>query len=362
VTGSLDDAVDNFRKTVEIRPSHGDAQYNLATAVGGDMTDADVAAIREQLRDKRLPELDRIKLHFALAEIADRKGDAAAAFADYKAGNDLRKARLARGEIAFEADVHDKLIGRIIRAFGKAYLKKTATWGDKAAEPVFIVGMPRSGTSLVEQIVASHPRAAGKGEMDLIRVLAGGDPAAAAKIRKKDAAAMAVAYLSRLKAGAEKAERITDKTPFNFLYLGLIQVLFPKARVIHCVRDPVDTGLSCWRQNFTAPHAWACDLHDIGRYTRAYERLMKHWAKVLSLPVLEVRYGDLIAGKEKTSRALIDFLGLKWSKACLDFHKSGRTVLTASNWQVRQPLYKTAVGKAKAYGKFLKPLKDGLKS
>jgi len=359
--GRIDDAVAAFRKAVAIRPSHGEAQANLAAAVEGAFTDDEVAALKEQLADRRVPETDRMKLHFALAEVLDRKGDVEAAFAEYAAGNALRKARLARGGRAFDADAYDATIDRVIAAFDRRWFDRhKKTGGVSTDQPVFIVGMPRSGTTLVEQIAASHPKVAGRGEIDLIRVLAGADPAEAADLDDARLKAMAATYLDRLRMDADKAIRITDKTPFNFLHLGLIQVLFPNARAVHCVRDPLDTGLSCWRQNFAAPHAWACDLAHIGRVMRAYSRLMEHWRRVLQLPMLEVRYEDLIDNQKRTSQALIGFLDLPWDDACLKFHKSGRAVLTASNWQVRKPLYDTAVGKAKTYDKFLGPLKAGL--
>ncbi len=359
--GRLDDAVANFRKAVAIRPGHGEAQANLAAALEGVFTDDQAATLKEQLADRRVPETDRMKLHFALADVLDHKGDAAAAFAEYAAGNALRKSRLARGGRGFDADAHDRTIDRVIAAYDRRWFDRhQKTKGVSTDQPVFIVGMPRSGTTLVEQIAASHPKVAGRGEIDLMRVLAGADPAAAAGLDEAKLKAMAATYLERLRMGADKAIRITDKTPFNFLHLGLIQVLFPNARAVHCVRDPLDTGLSCWRQNFAAPHAWACDLADIGRVIRAYRRLMEHWRRVLQLPMLEVRYEDLIDNQKRTSQALIGFLDLPWDDACLKFHKSGRAVLTASNWQVRKPLYDTAVGKAKAYEKFLAPLKQAL--
>jgi len=359
--GRIDDAVEAFRKAVAIRPGHGEAQANLAAALGGAFTDDEVAALKEQLADRRVPETDRMKLHFALADVLDRKGDAEAAFAEYAAGNALRKSRLVRGGRGFDADAYDAMIDRVIAAYDRRWFDRhRKTKGVSTDQPVFIVGMPRSGTTLIEQIAASHPKVAGRGEIDLIRVLAGADPATAAGLDEAALKTMAATYLERLRMDADKAIRITDKTPFNFLYLGLIQVLFPNARAVHCVRDPLDTGFSCWRQNFAAPHAWASDLADIGRVIRAYRRLMAHWRRVLQLPMLEVRYEDLIDNQKRTSQALIGFLDLPWDDACMKFHKSGRAVLTASNWQVRKPLYDTAVGKAKRYEKFLAPLKAGL--
>ena len=350
--GRLEEAVENFKQAVEAKPGLGIAQYNLACAAGADIGEADAADLREVLDDKRILEADRTLIHFALGEIGDQKGDYETAFADFEAGNRLRKDQLARGGLHFDADEFDQRVDGIVSAYGADTFDPGKGGGNATEQPVFIVGMPRSGTTLVEQIAASHPQVVGKGEMDLITD-AGAD--------EKDLAGQASEFLARLREQAEDAERIIDKTPFNFLYLGQIQLMFPAARVVRCRRDALDTGWSCFRQYFTAAHEWACDLADIGRYHRAQERLMDHWQGVLSLPILSVDYEDLIDDQEKVSRRLIEFLGLEWDPACLDFHQSKRTVFTASNWQVRKPLYKSAIGRAKAYGKFLRPLKEGLK-
>ncbi|MCH7551052.1 MAG: sulfotransferase, partial [Proteobacteria bacterium] len=366
--GRLEEAVENFKQAVEAKPGLGIAQYNLATAAGADISEADAADLREVLDDKRILESDRTLIHFALGEIGDQKGDYETAFADFEAGNRLRKDQLARGGRTFDADEFDQRVDGIISAFCAETFDQGRGGGNATEQPVFIVGMPRSGTTLVEQIAASHPEVIGKGEIDLIRVLCGDDgdgdsdsDNAGAGAGEKGLAGQASEYLARLRDQAEDAARIIDKTPFNFLFLGRIQLMFPGARVVHCRRDALDTGLSCFRQYFTAAHEWACDLADIGRYHRAHERLMDHWQGVLSLPILSVDYEDLIGDQEKASRRLIEFLGLEWDPVCLDFHQSKRMVFTASNWQVRKPIYKSAIGRAKAYDKFLGPLKEGLK-
>ncbi len=357
--GHQEKAVESFREAVENKPSLGLAQYNLATAAGAELSETEATAIRELLEDKNLPECERAKLYFALGEINDQRGNWETAFANYEAGNHLRKDQLARRGQSFDADDFDQRVDKIISLYSAKFLDRQNVAGDPSEQPVFIVGMPRSGTTLIEQIAASHPEVAGKGELASIRILCGAD-GSWAEADEGAVGAIAADYLGTLRAGAEDALRITDKMPFNFLYLGQIQILFPGARVIHCFRDPIDTGMSCFRHYFTSPHAWACDLGDIGRYQRAYMGLMDHWRGVLSLPMLDVCYEDLIADQAGISRELIDFLGLEWDPACLEFHKSDRTVTTASNWQVRKPLYKSAIGRAKSYEKFLGPLKEGL--
>ena len=357
--GRLDEAVKSFKNAVANKPSLGLAQYNLATAIGGEYGEAEVDAIRELLKDKQLPDVERTRIHFALGEINDQLGNYETAFADFVTGNQMRKKQLETRGKTFDADAFDRRMKGIIAAYGADLFAERKNTGVSSDLPVFIVGMPRSGTTLFEQIIASHPQANGKGEVDLIRVICGedGDLAAATE---KILAEKAEHYLAELTREAEGAARIIDKMPFNWLYLGQIQLMFPEAHVLYCRRDPMDTGLSCYRQDFTAPHAWACDLGDIGRFLSASERIMEHWKSVLALPILEVPYEDIVDDQETASRRIIDFLGLGWDEACLDFHSSGRTIHTASNWQVRKPIYRTAIGRAKKYEALLGPLKDVL--
>ncbi len=355
----LDEAEDHFRKAVVLKPGFGDAQYNLATARGKDLGEPEITAIRDALKDKRLLDADRAKLHFALGEINDQRGNFDTAFADFEAGNELRKDMLARKGHSFDGDDFDKRVDAIIDVYDAALFEKFDGGGDLTDKPVFVVGVPRSGTTLVEQIAACHPQAVGKGETEALPNVCGEDDALA-RADENGLAEKAGAYLSALTKDAEDAARVIDKWPFNFLYLGQIQLLFPNAQVVYCRRDPLDVGISCFRQYFTAPQAWSCDLEHIGRFQRASERLMEHWKETTGLSILELQYEDMIADQEGTSRRLIEFLGLDWDAACLDFHSSDRTVLTASNWQVRQPLYASAVGRAKSYEKYMGPLKKGL--
>ncbi|NQV85324.1 MAG: sulfotransferase [Rhodospirillales bacterium] len=357
--GRMDEAVESFRRAVTNKPGHGLAQYNLATAIGGQYSEAEVDAIRELLNDKLMTTADRIRIQFALGDINDQRGNFETAFADFDAGNALRKSQLETSGKTFDADAFDGRIDGIIATYGADVSAERAEAGNSSDVPVFIVGMPRSGTTLVEQIIASHHQAAGKGEMDRIQVLCGEDGEFATASDDK-IAEKAAGYLAELTKDFDGAARITNKMPFNWLYLGQIQMMFPNAKVLYCRRDPLDTGMSCFGQHFTAPHAWACDLHDIGRFQRATGRLMEHWKDVLSLSILEVSYENMVDDQEATSRRIIDFLGLDWDEACLDFHSSGRLVQTASSWQVRKPIYRTAVGRAKGYEAFLGPLKGAL--
>jgi len=359
--GRIDEAVENFKTAVAAKPALGEAQYNLAVAIGKDMTEVEISGLRELLAGKKLREQDRTWIHFALGEIYDQKGKWESAFTDFEAGNQLLKEKLARGGKLFDANAFDKKVDKILSYYTPDLLDRRKDWGDATEQPVFIVGMPRSGTTLVELILASHGEVSGKGELEKIRLLSEDDKDCIQPFDKKALAAKTAEYLATLRAGMdEKAARIIDKMPFNWLYLGLIQSMLPGARIIHCRRDPMDTGMSCFRQFFSAPYAWACDLSDIGRFQRSTDRAMEFWKERLPLPILDVDYEEMIADQETTSRRMIDFLGLDWDPACLEFHKTEGTVMTASSWQVRKPLYSSAIGRAKDYDQFLGPLKKGL--
>jgi hypothetical protein len=226
---------------------------------------------------------------------------------------------------------------------------------------VFIVGMPRSGTTLTEQIVASHPRAFGAGERRdighigsaLERETGSPDPAAWPPAALRHQAEL---QLDRLRALAGNAERVTDKMPDNILWLGMIAVLFPRARIVLCRRDLRDVCLSCHFQSFNHGLAWSNDVEDCAFRATQVERLVRHWRLVLPMPMLELSYEALVDDLEGESRRLIDFIGLEWDPACLAFHTTERPVLTASLWQVRQPLYASSVGRWQNYRQHLGPL------
>jgi hypothetical protein len=228
--------------------------------------------------------------------------------------------------------------------------------------PVFIVGMPRSGTSLVEQILASHPAVHGAGELRLMKHFTDALPAELGStaefpecLDRLDKAAchrLAEAYLGDLHRLAPDKARITDKLPLNFHNLGLIATLFPEAQIIHCRRDPRDVCWSCYFQNFREI-AFACDLQMLGAYYRQYDRLMAYWKDMLPTPILDVCYEELVANLEHVSRQIVAFCGLPWDKACLDFHQTQRVVRTSSNIQVRQPLYRKSIGYWKNYEPYL---------
>jgi Sulfotransferase family len=215
--------------------------------------------------------------------------------------------------------------------------------------------MPRSGTSLAEQILASHPEVYGAGELNFWSIRS---PAAPAAINHELVAHSAAEYLRVLQQRSAEAKRVLDKMPTNFLYLALIHAALPEARIICMRRDPIDTCLSIYFQNLGSPHHYANDLEDLAHYYRQYLRLMRHWRSVLPATVLlEVPYEQLVAEPEPWSRAMVQFIGLPWNERCLDFHRTPRTVITASKWQVRQPISRASVARWRNYQSFIAPLR-----
>ena len=240
----------------------------------------------------------------------------------------------------------------------------------KRIRPVFIVGMPRSGTSLVEQILSSHPDIHSAGERMELENFANAIcsdldsrqpyPFCLSAADRSYLSTIAKRYIKEVSAKAPDNTRVvTDKMPGNYIHLGLIQLLFPKARVIHCVRDPMDTCLSCYTNRLMG-HAYSYNLTNLGRQYHLYEELMGHWKSTLSLSIMDVHYEDLVNDPEQVSRAIVKFCGLKWDSRCLDFHKSKRNVVTASTDQVRQPIYRKSVARWKNYEEFLGDLRAAL--
>lgn len=357
------------------RPGEGLAllESRIASSVNGGLlaeaADLMSALGREsaaiELLQRRLPEIEddegRMEIHFRLGQLLDGQGLAAEAMAHFAEGNRLKGARFDPGHYA-------GLIDRLVDAFGEVAIARMprARHGDR--RPVFIVGMPRSGTSLVEQIIASHPLAHGAGELTDIGILAlatgaRGDeyPESVSALGQADVDRFAHAYRQRLDALAPGAVRITDKMWQNFEFLGFIELLFPEARVIHCTRDPLDTGLSCFTQLFYGDGvAFSYDLTHIGAYYRQYRRAMSHWRNVLSLPMLDCAYETLIEDVESVTRRLLDFVGLPWDDACLRFFDNDRIVQTASHDQVRRPIYRSSVARHLRYREWLGPLERAL--
>jgi tetratricopeptide (TPR) repeat protein len=361
--GAFDDADVCFRRALEIEPDLADARRNRGLIGRTAMQDAELTRLETLLNGAAPDVMTRVAAGFALGKYHDDQGMYDTAFKAYALANSLfREERAAMGQRhdprAFRASVDAILAGRPVTSVPAVANAAAAEDGRALGElPVFIVGMPRSGTSLIEQIAASHPLVHGAGELPAIgRIassLAGGDTAAADAIR---------AHVLDLRRRGGHHVRVIDKMPDNVFHLDLIARLFPGARVILCRRDARDTSLSCYFQLFANGNLFSYDLADCGSRHRDTGRVMDDWASNPGLTTLDLRYEAFIGDLEGESRRLISFLGLPWDDACLGFHQTNRAVATASGWQVRQPLYVSAVGRWRHYERHLGPLIAALKA
>jgi hypothetical protein len=358
--GRLDEAISCFRRAVAIDADLAEAHEALAfnRQCAGDETLERLAGLAAS---SERPIWDRIAAGFALGaflENADRYDDA---FPRFVEANARCQQWLADAGERFDPDELGRAVDDVIERCTPELFAAAAEFGNPSELPVFIVGMPRSGTSLVEQIAASHSRVLGAGERKDVGRIA---EAVLARNRDKpieewdmgfarQLSDEFVALLHRLGSGAA---RVIDKMPDNILHLGIISVLFPTARVIFCRRDARDTSLSCYFQRFGEGNVFSYDLADCVRRCVEIERLADHWRRVLPLPMLTVDYETLIADPESESRRLIEFLGLDWEPACLEFHRTERPVFSAASWQVRRPIYTRSVGRWRCYEKHLGPL------
>jgi tetratricopeptide (TPR) repeat protein len=362
-TGDFAEASDCFRRAIEIEPDNASFRQNLASLGGRDASPSELDRLRSMLDRTDLPADDRVAAGFALGKHLDDAGRSDEAFAAYAGANALFNAAPAPAGQRYDVEAVRRAVDRAATSFTPAFFADRRGWGVRSELPVFVVGMPRSGTSLVEQIAASHPAVFGAGELPHVGRLASTFRTPAChEWGPREIGAAAGEHLRALGALGGRARRVIDKMPGNLFELGLISVLFPDARVVFCRRDPRDTCLSCYFQPFARKdlHLYACDLEDCGRHFVETERLTRHWLGALPLRTLELRYEDLVADQEGQTRRLVDFLGLPWDPACLEFFRADRTVTTASVWQVRQPIYRRSVGRWRHYEHHIGPLLDAL--
>ncbi|MFO1242141.1 MAG: sulfotransferase [Rickettsiales bacterium] len=393
-----EDAETAFRKALMLEPEHAEAHYHLAVVyhVTGDK-EKKVRSLKEAIRakpnhamahhllaesqtlTKRNPYLEimeqfyassaitleeKIILSFALGKAHDDLKDYEKAFSYYKAGNALKRSMLQLDIYRLVNDLKETE-----KVMDEAWLARFKEGASREDTPVFVVGLPRSGTSLIEQILASHPQIHGAGELNLI-------PQEIVSLEKKnnkpfphflsnftpeDMQRLANWYMSAQRGYSSSARHIVDKLPGNFMYLGIIKAMFPNAKIIHCMRKPKDNGLSLFRHYFGDTLSYAYDLYEIGRFMQAYASLMQHWEGVLPTgSIYTVSYENLVQHPEEEIRALIRHCGLPWHEGCLQFHMNPRPVNTASADHVRTPLYTDSIGKLEQYKPYLSALEAGL--
>ena len=320
------------------------------------MTSADTAWLRGATGAlaRRLPLAHTIDLHYALGKYHNDLAQYDEAFGHYRQANELGK----RCAAAYEAPKLEQHVDAAIAAFNRTFVRQPHSGASDSELPVFVIGMPRSGTSLTEQILASHPQVFGAGEIEFwdqalpafLATGAGGEAAALSRLARE--------YLERLSERSGAARRVVDKMPANFLHAGLIHSVFPRARIIHMQRHPLDTCLSIYFQNFTAMRPFTSDLESLAHYYGEYLRITGHWRTVLPPEtLLEVPYEALIGNQEQWTRRMLEFIGLPWDPRCLEFHRTERVVITASRWQVRQKISSGSIGRWRNYEKHLAPLR-----
>ncbi len=370
--GRFEDAVVHNRRALGLDPDMALAYCNLGElAAQGfcSFSEEEVRRLETLVGRSDLPAADAVLLHFTLASLLDQRGECDRAFAHYRQGNELKRLVYRQAGRAFDAAGYRRIADAVMAYFTDSYFQRVQGLGNPSEVPVFVVGMVRSGTTLVEQVLASHPQVHGAGELHDIEQLARSLPGRLGTsapfpdcvplLEGSTVRQLADLYLARLTQHAAGAVRVVDKMPHNFLYLGLIATLLPRARIIHCRRNPRDLGASIYFQNFKwMPHA--SRFEDIAAFYEQYCRLMAHWHKHLPLPIHEVAYEEMVADLEGASRRLVAFCGLEWDDRCRSFHQTRRTVQTASNLQVRRPIYRTSLGRWQRYESHLKPLLDAL--
>ena len=366
--GRLDDAQQAYLESIRLDPTVTAAYVNFADAITFTPGNAHLATMEAlAARPHEMSKRDRMHLDFALGKAYADLKDFFRSFRHLAAGNAAK-----RTTIAYDENATFDLFDRIEEIFTRELIEKKSGGGDPSPSPIFVLGMPRSGTTLIEQIIASHPAVHGAGELQTLNDVAlsihGPDGAALPYpefLQVADAAALrriGARYVSLLRQLAPDRERITDKMPSNYYFAGLIHLALPNAKIIHSMRDPVDTCISCFSKLFSAEQNHTYDLGEIGRYYRRYQRLMSHWQSVLPAKrILDVRYEDVVADLESQARRIIAYCGLPWDDRCLAFHKTERPIRTASATQVRRPIYKSAVGRWRVYEGYLGPLLAALR-
>ncbi len=353
--GQFEEAEKLFRRAIELDPGFAHAFASIATHRKMKLADAPWLHGAVSLLARPLPIGHEINLRYALGKYFDDVGQYDDAFGQYHKANELTKRYGARYERAKFAE----RIDRLISTFDQRLARESASFASDSQLPVFILGMPRSGTSLTEQILASHPQVFGSGEVAFWN--GAYEAWRAAELEGRPAVQllpdMTRRYLERMSAAGGAATRVIDKMPANFMYAGLIHSAFPQARIIHMQRHPVDTALSIYFQNFFNIGPWAHDLEQLAHYYGEYVRITGHWrASLPKANFLEVPYEGLIEDQEGWTRRMLEFLGLPWDQRVLEFHKTERVVITASKWQVRQKIHSGSAGRWRHYEKHLGPL------
>ena len=364
-------ALEYYYKILLLHPTDGEIYSDLSRFKKFRLNDPDIAKMEKLMRTCIISSHDRMYLGYALAKAYEDIGQLDKSFENLNAASALKRA-----SVRFDITDVKNNVDAIINSFRPDVFERP----DKKSvhqTPLFIVGMPRSGTTLVEQIIASHSRVIGGGELSFLHdVITGqgssdvsisslslnneGYPVGAVSLSDEDLVKIGQTYLDLAMKRLKATDTFTDKMPRNFFFIGLIKLALPQAKIIHCKRSPLDTCLSCYSIHFPYGQEFSNDLTDLGQYYQEYDRLMVHWKKVLGDDILDVSYEHLVEDPKLGTEKLLAFCDLAWEDGCLEFHNTARQVTTASAAQVRQPIYKTAVKRWQRYANYLQPLIDAL--
>jgi len=363
--GNFDQSRMLAQQMLDKNPNDVSVLFSLSTDKNFVHSDPQIECLKEVAKNEQANTDEIVISNFVLGDIYAARHEYSEAFNFYKRGNYLRDIGMNwsdRGE--------NSLFDGLVKTFTKDIFKTPQSVATESARPIFIVGMPRSGSTLVEQILASHPDVVAGGELEffddisesLPRMVQGSlsYPNCAVDLDVDTRESLALQYLDCLKEVSKTAARVTDKMPNNYLHLGLIALLFPNARIIYCRRHAMATCFSIYQHDFVGSHPYAYDLKKLGQRYCNHERLMSHWRDVLPMPILEVVYEDLVQDQGNQSRRILDFCDLEWDDRVLNFYETTRAVQTASTWQVRQPIYTSSLANWSNYAEFLNQLKESL--
>lgn len=364
--GQSDDSIAAYVRCIELAPAFGEAYWSLANMKTYRFADEAIANMEAQLQRDDISDDDRLHLHYALGKAAEDEKKYSEAFAHYSKGAGLR-----RRAVPYSADETTRFTDRLIAFFTPELFEARRGQGAEANDPIFVVGLPRSGSTLIEQILSSHSAVEGTMELPDVLMLAkrlgggrsrGGEyPEAIRDLPAAAIRALGEEYLARTRIQRKAGRpRFIDKMPNNFQHIGLIALMLPNARIIDARRHPMAACFSAYKQHFARGQSFSYDLGDLGRYYRDYVRLMAHFDEVLPGRIYRVQYEQVIADPEREIRSLLAFCGLPFEAACLEFHANPRAVRTASSEQVRQPLYRDAVEHWRNFEPWLGPLKEAL--
>jgi tetratricopeptide (TPR) repeat protein len=355
-----------YRAAIRAKPDFGEVYWSLANLKTFRFTDEDVAAMEAQLEGAALSASADIHFRFALGKAFEDRGDYDRAWHYYHTGNERQ-----RGEVSFDPTEFELRQSKIMSVFSREFIAANAGSGDPAPDPIFIVGLPRTGSTLIEQILASHSQVEGTSELPILGKIASSIgryrrdnlhyPEAVRDLRKKDWRAYGQQYMEETRRHRSTSRPFfTDKLPNNFSHVGLIHLILPNAKIINTRRHPLDSCLGVYKQLFGHGQHFTYDMFELAEYYKQYHEVMSHWHDVLPGKVLDVHYEDTVTGLETQVRRILAHCGLPFEEQCLRFHETERAVKTASSEQVRQPIYTSALGKWRRYGKYLDSWQEDL--